>query len=94
MVKFHHLHNKAYIVNLSRADLSKHSPAYDLAIAIGVLAAIDQVPLREIEDIIGELSFSEGIIAFANPIIRILFSVLDLPEIIVAVLRVRAGCVK
>jgi magnesium chelatase family protein len=50
--------NKAYVVNLSPADLPKHGPAYDLAIAIGVLAATDQVPLRGIEDavFIGELS--------------------------------------
>jgi hypothetical protein len=49
--------NKAYVVNLSPADLPKHGPAYDLAIAIGVLAATDLVPLRGIEDavFIGEL---------------------------------------
>ena len=31
--------NKGYVVNLSPADLPKHGPAYDLAIAVGVLAA-------------------------------------------------------
>jgi len=50
--------NKGYVVNLSPADLPKHSTAYDLAIAVGVLAATDQVPLGTIEDgvFIGELS--------------------------------------
>ncbi len=28
--------NKAYVVNLSPADLPKHSTSYDLAIAVGV----------------------------------------------------------
>src|SRR5262245_20501084 len=50
--------NKVYVVNLSPADLPKHGPAYDLAIAIGVLAATDQVPLGALERalFIGELS--------------------------------------
>jgi magnesium chelatase family protein len=50
--------NKAYVVNLSPADLPKHGPAYDLAIAMGVLAATDQVPLPALESalFIGELS--------------------------------------
>lgn len=50
--------NKAYVVNLSPADLQKHGPSYDLAIAVGVLAATDQVPLGILEKslFIGELS--------------------------------------
>lgn len=50
--------NKMYIVNLSPANLPKHGPAYDLPIAVGVLAATDQVPLKALEDalFIGELS--------------------------------------
>jgi len=50
--------NKAYVVNLSPADLPKHSTSYDLAIAVGVLAATDQIPLHKLEDAlyIGELS--------------------------------------
>jgi magnesium chelatase family protein len=50
--------NKAYIVNLSPADLPKHGPAYDLAIAVGVLAATDQIPLGALDRalFIGELS--------------------------------------
>lgn len=50
--------NKAYTVNLSPADLPKHGPVYDLAIAVGVLAATDQVPLPALEKalFVGELS--------------------------------------
>lgn len=49
---------KAYVVNLSPADLPKQGPAYDLGIAIGVLAATDQVPLEALDGalFIGELS--------------------------------------
>lgn len=55
--------NKAYIVNLSPADLPKHGPAYDLAIAVGVLAATDQVPLGALEDavFVGELSLDGSV---------------------------------
>ncbi len=55
--------NKVYVVNLSPADLPKHGPAYDLAIAIGVLAATDQVPLATLEKsmFIGELSLDGSI---------------------------------
>jgi len=50
--------NKVYTVNLSPADLPKHGPAYDLAIAVGVLASTDQIPLTALENslFIGELS--------------------------------------
>jgi magnesium chelatase family protein len=50
--------NKTYVVNLSPADLPKHGPSYDLAIAVGVLAATDQIPLESLEGalFIGELS--------------------------------------
>jgi magnesium chelatase family protein len=50
--------NKAYVVNLSPADLPKHGPSYDLAIAVGVLAATDQVPLPALDNslFLGELS--------------------------------------
>lgn len=52
--------NKAYVVNLSPASLPKHSTAYDLAIAVGVLAATDQAPLPQLEGalFIGELSLN------------------------------------
>jgi magnesium chelatase family protein len=50
--------NKGYVVNLSPADLPKHGPSYDLAIAVGVLAATDQLPLHALDSAlyIGELS--------------------------------------
>ncbi len=55
--------NKGYVVNLSPADFPKHGPAYDLAVAVGVLAATDQVPLESIESslFIGELSLDGSI---------------------------------
>ncbi|MBL8160594.1 MAG: YifB family Mg chelatase-like AAA ATPase [Anaerolineae bacterium] len=55
--------NKGYTVNLSPADLPKHGPAYDLAMAVGVLAATDQVPLHALEGslFIGELSLDGSI---------------------------------
>ena len=55
--------NKAYVVNLSPADINKHGPSYDLAIAIGVLAATDQIPLHALDNamFIGELSLDGSI---------------------------------
>jgi magnesium chelatase family protein len=55
--------NKGYVVNLSPADLPKHGPAYDLAMAVGVLAATDQIPLPALEKamFIGELSLDGGV---------------------------------
>ncbi len=64
-VKNSHLQfpNKGYTVNLSPADIPKHGPAYDLAIAVGVLAATDQIPLGALENslFIGELSLDGSI---------------------------------
>lgn len=53
-----HFLNKRYIVNLAPADLRKEGPAYDLPIAVGVLASTDQIPLHVTENAIflGELS--------------------------------------
>ncbi|MCB9438442.1 MAG: ATP-binding protein [Anaerolineales bacterium] len=50
--------NKRYVVNLAPADLRKEGPAYDLPIAVGVLASTDQIPLHILEEavFIGELS--------------------------------------
>ncbi len=55
--------NKAYVVNLSPADIQKHGPSYDLAIAIGILAATDQIPLHTLDNtmFIGELSLDGSI---------------------------------
>src|SRR5260221_5527758 len=49
---------KRYVVNLSPADLRKERPAYDLPIALGVLAATEQIPAESLLDalFIGELS--------------------------------------
>ena len=55
--------NKAYVVNLSPADIPKQGPSYDLAIAIGILAATDQIPLHALDNalFIGELSLDGSI---------------------------------
>jgi magnesium chelatase family protein len=55
--------NKAYVVNLSPADLPKYGPVYDLAIAVGVLAVTDQVPLQALENalFLGELSLDGSV---------------------------------
>jgi magnesium chelatase family protein len=65
--------SKGYLVNLSPADLPKHSTGYDLAIAVGALAATDQIPLDGLQDalFIGELSLDgslrhvSGVLAMA-----------------------------
>ncbi|MER3544034.1 MAG: magnesium chelatase [Chloroflexota bacterium] len=50
-------------VNLAPADLRKAGPAYDLPIAIGILAASEQVPLEALEGalFIGELSLDGAV---------------------------------
>lgn len=55
--------NKTYVVNLSPADLPKHGPAYDLPIAVGVLAATDQIPLEALDRALfmGELSLDGSV---------------------------------
>mgnify|MGYP001335362935 FL=1 len=55
--------NKAYVINLSPADVLKTGVAYDLAIAVGVLAATDQVPLGALESCVflGELSLDGSV---------------------------------
>src|ERR1700690_1243406 len=49
---------KRYVVNLAPADIRKEGPAYDLPIAMGVLAATEQIPAESLQDavFIGELS--------------------------------------
>jgi magnesium chelatase family protein len=51
-------YDKRITVNLAPADLRKEGPAYDLPIAVGVLAATGQVPAEAVEGalILGELS--------------------------------------
>lgn len=67
--------NKVYVVNLSPADLPKHGPAYDLAIAIGVLATTDQVPLKALEKtlFIGELSL-DGRVRHVNGVLPMAYA--------------------
>lgn len=50
-------------VNLAPASLRKEGPAYDLPIALGVLAASGQVPLAGLEDamVVGELSLDGSV---------------------------------
>lgn len=54
---------KRITVNLAPADLPKEGGRYDLAIAIGILAASKQVPTRSLRDyeFIGELALSGAI---------------------------------
>src|SRR6266852_4648250 len=49
---------KRYVVNLAPADIRKEGPAYDLPIAMGVLASTEQIPAESLNDalFIGELS--------------------------------------
>src|SRR5260221_6162900 len=49
---------RRYLVNLAPAEMRKEGPAYDLPIAMGVLAATEQIPLESLQDalFIGELS--------------------------------------
>ncbi len=58
------------IINLAPADLRKEGPIYDLAIAVGTLAASGQVGLREFSEatFIGELSL-DGQIRGVNGIL-------------------------
>lgn len=50
--------NQHITINLAPADLRKEGPAYDLPIAIGILAASGQLPLPKLEGVVmlGELS--------------------------------------
>lgn len=51
------------VVNLAPADIRKEGSAYDLPIAIGILAASGQIPSEDLEDyfIRGELSLDGAI---------------------------------
>jgi len=59
-----------YTVNLAPADLPKRGPAYDLPIAVGVLAATEQVPLDSLDGsaFIGELAL-DGALRHVNGIL-------------------------
>ncbi len=70
--------NKAYVVNLSPADIQKHGPSYDLAIAIGILAATDQIPLHTLDNalFIGELSL-DGSIRHVKGVLPMVYTALQ-----------------
>lgn len=57
---------KKIVINMAPADIRKEGSAYDLTIAIGILAANGQIPTDRIEEfvIMGELSLDGGL----NPI--------------------------
>lgn len=54
---------KRVTVNLAPASVRKEGPAYDLPIALGVLAASDQIPSQALENslVIGELSLDGSV---------------------------------
>jgi magnesium chelatase family protein len=51
------------VVNLAPADLRKEGPAFDLPIALGVLAATEQIKPQGVDDflVVGELSLDGGV---------------------------------
>ncbi|HCA82910.1 MAG TPA: magnesium chelatase [Flavobacteriales bacterium] len=55
-------HGKEITVNLAPADIRKEGSAYDLSIAIGILAASEQIPSERVSEYImlGELSLDGG----------------------------------
>ncbi|MCO6453085.1 MAG: YifB family Mg chelatase-like AAA ATPase [Caldilineales bacterium] len=59
-----------YTVNLAPADLPKRGPAYDLPIAVGVLASTEQIPLDALDGavFIGELAL-DGSLRHVNGIL-------------------------
>lgn len=63
------------VVNLAPADTKKEGTLYDVAIAIGILAASDQIPAKSVKDMIflGELSL-DGQVKRINGILPILIS--------------------
>ncbi len=66
-------------VNLAPADVRKEGPAFDLPIAIGILAATAQIPWNEIDDCVflGELSL-DGSIRPVNGVLPIALKAKDL----------------
>ena len=58
-----HMHGGRITVNLAPADLRKAGPSYDLPIAVGILAATEQVPPDSLEKslFVGELSLDGSV---------------------------------
>ena len=79
---------KRYVVNLAPADIRKEGPAYDLPIAMGVLAATEQIPPESVQDalFIGELSLDgtlrhvRGVLSLAYMARQEGISILYVPE--------------
>ncbi len=61
-----------YTVNLAPADLPKRGPVYDLPMAVGALAATEQIPPKELDEamFIGELAL-DGSLRHVNGILPI-----------------------
>lgn len=57
------LPGKSILINMAPADIRKEGSAYDLTIAIGILAASEQIPAEEVDKyiIMGELSLDGGL---------------------------------
>lgn len=79
---------RRYLVNLAPAEMRKEGPAYDLPIAMGVLAATEQIPPESLTDAIfvGELSLDgtlrhvRGVMSFAYMTREMGYSTLYVPE--------------
>ena len=63
-------------VNLAPADIKKEGPAFDLAIALGILSATEQISIQKLNQyvILGELSL-DGHIQPVNGILPIMLSI-------------------
>ena len=59
----HRIPGKKVVINLAPADIKKEGSSYDLALAIGILGASEQLPASQIGDyvIMGELSLDGGV---------------------------------
>src|SRR5258707_9174433 len=79
---------KRYVVNLAPQALRKEGPAYDLPIAMGVLAATEQIPLESLQNafFVGELSLDgslrhvRGVLSFAYLTRELGYTTLYVPE--------------
>jgi len=79
---------RRYLVNLAPAEMRKEGPAYDLPIAMGMLAATEQIPTESLNDAIfvGELSLDgtlrhvRGVMSFAYMTRELGYSKLYVPE--------------
>jgi len=54
---------KSIVINMAPADIRKEGSAYDLTLAVGILAASEQIPSEKVGDyiIMGELSLDGGL---------------------------------